>query len=337
MKKFIKTIYSIILSSLISFIVFTYFLSLMLGFNFFFFNDEGIAIINQRIDKLVLDFFILFSFIIPINLNKGVFFFIMQMIFIVCFIEAWKQKENFIKTLKNGFNGIANTPFKNYLYAMPLIACMLLTLIMLVHNIQEAHGIPTGSIVIQNQFEALIDLAYSSIREEIAFRITPIGTFLIFYFVFKKSDKIPFGTFQKIKLLTLTFLNPQKAKSMVGMEEKISSIEWICIIFTSIVFGIAHFISGIGWEIGKISSATLAGIVLGIVYVIYGAYASILIHWFFNYYLIVYEIAANLYPEPFSFLIYLINLMNIILGIIGWTSLALYRIYKFIKSRLFSI
>ncbi|MEM3653284.1 MAG: CPBP family intramembrane glutamic endopeptidase [Candidatus Bathyarchaeia archaeon] len=313
MKKFAKLVYSILLSSLISF------------------NKEGLAIVSQRMNELVLDFFILFSFTIPINLSKGTLFFIIQAIFIVCFIVAWKEKEDFTKTLKNGFFGSMNTLFKNYLYAMPLIACMLLTLITLLHSIQETHGIPTGSIVIQNQFEALLDLAYSSIREEISFRITPIGTLLALYFIFEKSDRFPKKSFQKLKLLTLTFLNPLKAKSKLGIFERITSIEWFSIIFTSIIFGIAHFISGVGWEIGKVSSATIAGIALGIVYVIYGAYASILIHWFFNYYLTVYEIAIDLYPGSFKFLIDLINSISMILGVIGWANLAFCKLYRFLK------
>jgi hypothetical protein len=337
MKEFTKLIYSTLLSSLISFIVFTYFFSLMLGFNFFIFNNEGLAVINQRINGIVLDFFILFSFMIPINLSKGTLFFLLQTIFIICFIAAWKEKENFVKTLRNGFFGSIDTLFKNYLYAMPLITCMLLTLITLVHSIQEAHGIPTGSIVIQNQFEALLDLAYSSIREEIGFRITPIGTLLALHFVFKESNKIPRKNIQKLKLLTLTFLNPSKAKSRLGIFERITLMEWIVIIFTSVIFGIAHFVSGVGWEIGKVSSATIAGIALGIVYIVYGAHASILIHWFFNYYLTVYEMAINLYPGSFNLLIDLINSINIILGVIGWINLAFYKTYKFFKIKSFRI
>ncbi|MEM2896561.1 MAG: CPBP family intramembrane glutamic endopeptidase [Candidatus Bathyarchaeia archaeon] len=250
---------------------------------------------------------------------------------------AWRERENFTKTLKHGFSGLMNTLFKNYLYAMPLIACMLLTSITLLHSLQEAHGIPTGSIAIQNQFEALLDLAYSSIREEIGFRITPIGTPLILYLVFKKSNRIPEGNFQKLKLFASALLNPQKAKSMVGIPERVTSMEWVLIIFTSIVFGIAHFISGVGWEIGKTSSATVAGMALGIVYVIYGAHASILVHWFFNYYLTVYEMAIDLYPQSFNLLIHSINSINVILGVIGWINLASYKVYKFFKIKPFHI
>lgn len=42
--------------------------------------------------------------------------------------------------------------------------------------------------------------------------------------------------------------------------------------------------SGAGWGPGKAIPAGLTGLALGIVYLWYGAYADILLHWFFDFY-----------------------------------------------------
>src|SRR5205807_10535333 len=43
-------------------------------------------------------------------------------------------------------------------------------------------------------------------------------------------------------------------------------------------------LSGAGWGPGKAILAGLTGLALGIVYLWYGAYANILLHWFFDFY-----------------------------------------------------
>src|SRR5437899_12663364 len=53
---------------------------------------------------------------------------------------------------------------------------------------------------------------------------------------------------------------------------------------SSAVFGYAHITSSSTWEIGKVTTAAIAGFVMGLAFLIYGAYATILVHWFFNYY-----------------------------------------------------
>ena len=74
----------------------------------------------------------------------------------------------------------------------------------------------------------------------------------------------------------------------------IGRLEFFTIIGSSLVFGLTHFLSGAGWEIGKISTAMVSGLALGLVYLRYGAYAPILLHWFFNYYFGAFDLASQL-------------------------------------------
>jgi len=98
---------------------------------------------------------------------------------------------------------------------------------------------------------------------------------------------------------------------------------------------LAHYLTGGGWEIGKITSASVVGLAMGLTYLLYGVQAPILLHWFFNYYLwffdpselgglqFVSKLNPNL-PPVFA----LTELIIIILGILGWLAVIILGFYK---------
>jgi hypothetical protein len=94
------------------------------------------------------------------------------------------------------------------------------------------------------------------------------------------------------------------------------------------VFGLAHFLSGGGWEIGKVTTAFLAGFVFAIVYVAYGAYAPILLHWFFNYHFEVLDRAVTVYGGIFNGIS---NLTELISLIAGGTTLVVFLLFSAYK------
>ena len=65
---------------------------------------------------------------------------------------------------------------------------------------------------------------------------------------------------------------------------------------------------------GKITTAFLAGLVFGIMYVSYGAYASILLHWFFNYYFTIIDLADSTYGGFFHTFSNLVEFANLTAG-----------------------
>jgi hypothetical protein len=56
------------------------------------------------------------------------------------------------------------------------------------------------------------------------------------------------------------------------------------------------------------------GLFLGIMFVAYGAYASILIHWFFNYYFTVLEMAGSTYGGVFPSMYNVVEATNLVAG-----------------------
>jgi len=218
---------------------------------------------------------------------------------------------------------------------------MMLIAVIAIHSFQEAHGVPTGDIPLpQNRFEALFELSYAALIEEIGFRVTPIGAFLIIYLFWvgrKKAVTLSWG--QHLKLFLTAPLYPEKAKKMVGagtvgdfgVRGGISLGEWVMVLFTSIIFGLAHYLFGGGWDIGKITSASVVGLAMGLTYLFYGVQAPILLHWFFNYYNYAYYFASELYVSVFITFI-LIESVTIILGILGWLAVMILGLYKMFRA-----
>jgi len=168
------------------------------------------------------------------------------------------------------------------------------------------------------------------VLEEISFRISTIGIFLVVYLLLVGGKKLAtLSAGQALKVVFWIPLYPDKAKKLLGVKtvsefgiKGISRGEWTMIIITSLAFGLVHYI--FGWGPGKITTATLDGLVFGLTYLFYGVQAPILLHWFFNYYWYGFFLALDLYPNSFLFIliIFLTEFVTLILGVLGWSIFA---------------
>ncbi len=304
------------------FLILTYLFSLPIGLYLLLFTNDGISISELTLDSIPTSLFIFFNFMIPISINKGILFSALITIYAVCFIMAWF----FYIKLHSLMKDIISIPMKkilnNFLLSMPLFSSALLLIVVAVQSIQEFYGVETGSISFQNQFEGLFLLSYSPILEELSYRITPIGLILLILILvkfFRKENPI------SLSICALCFIYPDKAKEKANLEtihdkgfkKGISYPEWIMLFLTSIFFGINHYLPGGSWGIGKITSATLAGLVFALSYLYFGVHAPILLHWSFNYYMYAYQVLAENYDTVFTFLVDLNQFIIIILGSFG--------------------
>lgn len=303
----------------------TYVLALPLGFLLFFFTPGGKALSESPI-RLPVELFVVMNFHFPVTLSLGVVFTIILAIYLTCFMVAWKTRESFLQVVRNILKRPLSQAFNNSLFATPVMASMLLLVVVLVQSFQEAQGLPTGSLKFSDQFKALFALSYSPLSEELSFRLTPIGAFAIVYVLWKSNPRMASrGARQWLKLSVIAFLFPDKAKEIAGLKSVkdagahgISRLEWLIIVGTSAVFGLAHYASGAGWGPGKVTSAFVAGLVLGITYLVYGAQVPILIHWFFNYYFTVYNMASEAFAGSFKQIPLIVESLGVSLGIVAW-------------------
>ncbi len=311
-----------------------YLIALILEPFLFYFTPEGLNTSLLPLKALPIWFLNVKTYI-PIEIEFGTIFLGLWIIFLLCFIIAFKIPKNFFKIIKEGVTKPTRKLFKSSLFALPLINSMTLLVVFLMHSIQEAGGIPTGTPPTDsNPFIEFVTLSYAVISEELGFRIIPIGIFLFLYYLTTKNKIIDFSLIQKVKLFFISILIPDKAKkvvgknpvSEVGIGKGISLAEWGILIFTSILFGLTHYNPGVTWEIGKVTSAGFTGLVLGLSYLIYGFHASIIIHWFFNSYTDTFQLISEIYPKTIPFTNSVI-ILNLILGILGWL-VVLILVYK---------
>ncbi len=320
--------------------VFFYLLAIFLGPVMFYFTLQGINVSVRNLTYLPVWFFTIVGFNIPVNLNYGIVFLFLWSILIVSFVVAWKQRENFHKIIRESVKKSVKNFFSSSLFAMPIITSMTLIAVIAIQSFQEVGGIPTGTPPLQGEpFLDFFELSYAAVAEEIGFRIVPIGTFVVAYLFWTGKKVRTFSFKQKLRLLLVAPFFPDGAKKMVevktvdeyGVLGGISLGEWGIVLFTSIIFGLAHIIPGGSWEIGKITSAAVTGLVLGLSYLVYGFQASIIIHWFFNAYTDTFFLLSEIYPilTPFA---NAVVIFTFVLGILAWAAMAILGYSKLIRA-----
>ena len=285
----------------------SYIISMTIGPILFFSTTDGLTVAARQIHQLPIEVFMVITIPVPLGVNLGVLFAGIWALFAACFIFAWLSRGGFVNAVRDVLTKSVSVAKTNFLFIMPLIASGLLYATVLIEEFQTTQGVQTGSLNFPpstSPYLILLDLAFAPLQEEFAFRITsvgiPLGIALLFLY---RSDPKLAGPINKIKLLVLAMLSPDRAKLKLGYRNVstdgfwhgISPLEWALILITGFAFGSAHLLFGGGWEIGKVTTAFLAGVVFGVVYVAYGAYAPILLHWFFNYYFTVLDMGASTY------------------------------------------
>ncbi len=326
----IANVFKALMIAFVLVLVASYFLAMLLGLELFFFTLEGRAL-NIRVYPLPILLFMLFQVETPSVLNLGLIFLFVWSVYILCFLVAWIWRESFHKVIGNAFLRPVSQLLRSFLFALPIIASMSFLAVIGIHYFQEsALGVPTGEPVLpENPFETFFLLAYSPLIEEVGFRLSPIGLFFIFYVFWGAGKKVvaKLSSRQVLKLFLVAPIYPEEAKRMVGLKNVdadgfrgISIAEWIIVLATSLFFGLAHLLSGIGWDVGKVTSTFMVGLIFGLAYLAYGFQAPILLHWYFNYYFYSYELASDLYPSTFSIEV-LISFLTIIVGMLGLLAL----------------
>jgi hypothetical protein len=219
-------------------------------------------------------------------------------IFAVCFLKAATSNGGFISGLRVLTSGITPRTLPNWLTVMPLLASAILLIDLLLTLLQSSAGVPTGMLPTTDPTQLIPLLAFAPIAEEIGFRISVIGLVVGILVAVSLGRSIAGGIRMPISHQLITFfsafLSPGNAKERIGLPsirthgfKGISIVEWIFVILTSVIFGAYHVFGG-GWGPGKFLTAALSGFALALVYLAYGAFADILLHWFFDMYLTVF-------------------------------------------------
>jgi membrane protease YdiL (CAAX protease family) len=327
--KILRFLLVVPLTIFVLFLVSSYFFSMPLGAVLFFFTHEGAAFSTRYLIALPIELFMAVYLYVPVTINVGLAFLLLLGVYAACFASAWISRESFHNIVKKGSSRPFTKLFNNNLFVMPIIASMLDVAVIAISFFQESVGIPTGPPA---EWESPIETFFIGgtllpLVEEIGFRISTIGVFLIVYLFLMGRKSVAFWSAgHALKVAFLIPLYPDKAKKSLRLKtvsefgiKGVSIAEWIMVVITSLVFGWVHV--GHPWGPGKFTTATLAGLAFGLAYLFYGIQAPILLHWSSNYYWMSYGLALDFYP--FALPMYLIIfLVTIIVGMLGWSIFA---------------
>jgi len=267
-----------------------YALSFPMGIAAFFLTEGGRAAGGRALRAIPIELFGAFDLRIPLGAKVWAVFLGLLALYAICFAAAWFRSD----PLGSGLIGSEEPKFP---LLMPFIAGALFLSAIAIHGLQESQGIPTGSLRAEDEFIELFSLTYSPLMEELSYRISPFGAYFALRLLLaaRRRGLGPMASY--LGSLARAFFDPPGAKRAMGLPRGISTPEWALLAMTSAWFGLGHYLSGSGWGPGKITSAAVVGLGLGLAHLKYGAPAPILIHWFFNYHMKACGMAARFWHQ----------------------------------------
>ncbi len=311
-------------------VVFTYVLAMALTIVLLTSTSIGQDLASNQ-GRLVLGAFFI-PIYTPIQVNLLASFLGLFGIFVLCFVVAARYNGGFVLSLRHFINPAPQErKLPNWLAVMPLASSALLSFVLAITIIQGTVGVPTGSLPPLEPYQLFYTLAYAPPLEEAMFRISALGLLVTLRVIWsnpvaRTTDQTGLGPRKHslARIISLGFLAPESAKREAGLPtftdagwHAIHWTEWLILVGTSVGFGLAHVFSGAGWEAGKVLPAAVSGFALGISYLLYGAYANILLHWFFNVYFEAYTLSSTMLGGAFVVLEGLIGLLAFVAGGVG--------------------
>src|SRR3989441_2595513 len=225
----------------------------------------------SRINNLGL-FVGIYTVSVPVTTSIGSLFAILTAIYAGLLAFAGFQHRNALSAIRSALAQGSSEFFGNPLLAT-VIALGALTLGIGLPQISQASPeIKTGSIS-GDPLLLFLSITLAPLREELGFRVALVG-FLALVLGFRHSAKTALKALWRPSAILTG--EPGDLPNKVGLS--------IMVVISSILFGAAHYLSGAGWDVGKVSEAAAAGVVLGYLYVRYGFHAAVLLHWGVNYF-----------------------------------------------------
>ncbi len=219
---------------------------------------------------------------VPVTPSFGALFIALTAVYCVMLAIAAYQSGGFGRAIVDSARDGPQALLRNPLSATIVILGATLFATVILQDLQTAVGVGTGGLS-GDSFLLFMDLQLSPLIEEIGYRFFLIGVPLAVLLLVTRP---------KAGKVLRTLWRPSAAwdndpaidpESMHFNRITLRNFTYFLIAFSSILFGLAHYLSGAGWEVGKISEAALDGVALAYLYVRYGLHASIIFHWAVDY------------------------------------------------------
>lgn len=253
-----------------------------------------------------------FLFGLPIGLIRGITlgdaFGALWVLYLVLFVIAINGPLSNVTEMMRKTKNPVRSISRNQAVSIVVAFTSVYLLSIVIELVQQRYGVGSGSLSETNPLVAFVTVSLAPLTEEIGFRVSTVG-FFAFAVVSSRA-----GPLVGIKALWY----PQKYLPVTkGGRRNLRTLYLIAVV-SGLFFGFAHLLYGGGWEIGKVSTASLAGITLGVMYIKFGIPAAILLHWSFNYFR-----SAFFYFGDISSGFSLTDVVDIVILITGVTSVLL--------------
>jgi FlaG/FlaF family flagellin (archaellin) len=225
---------------------------------------------------------------VPLNFNLGQLFIVLWTIYLILFAVALNGPLRSIwSAMKSSYTRGMFALFDNSMLATLIVFPVVTWVTVALSLLEQAGGIPTGSLPPADPLVQFVSLSIAPLREELGFRVIPIG--VVALLILFSSGKIRDG------LLALWHPSRylKKNDSPENYKRHLRSI-YVAIVLSAVLFGLAHVLLGAGWGPGKILSAAVAGAGLAGLYYVYGLPAAILLHWSIDYFLSTFDLNPSL-------------------------------------------
>jgi len=240
---------------------------------------------------------------VPLVGNFGGVFVVLSAVYLGFLLLAARQGSGLLKSLRASVSDGYGALFTNPLTATLVVLGATSFVTVLVDSFQTSAGVSTGSLT-GDPFLLLINFFLAPLTEETTFRMLMIGLPVLVLSLVMFRDFSPFKAAKALwrpssvwdvdedveteAVIVRSFnetgpsLFPDGSSDSLKVRA-IKPVVYVFLFLSSLIFGYAHYASGIGWGPGKVSEAALAGVAFGYLYVKYGLLTDVIMHWSINY------------------------------------------------------
>lgn len=259
----------------------------------------GVDLVYPHMDGRIA-LFVITPFIVNLVVLSGGPFFIYYVLLMLAIVAS------FIWMLKQSLGPLGDEmrvryPAKGHspLYVIATIFMAVLSFNIIYYLFVQGSGVsPTSpSFATRELWQIIYGFAEASVWEEVVSRILLIGLPLLLVDALLRSNN-PERKMRKLHQYVL------------GGGFTIGRKEAFFLVFSAIMFGMAHVFS---WDLFKIFPAAVAGLAFGYLFLKIGVYASILLHFAFDFL----SVPLEVFPEslPLTFVLGLTLIVWVVLGI----------------------
>ncbi len=293
---------------------------LLLQLLLFYITPRNIVSENLALRRLQLTLFFLK---ITVSLETVVFGVLLciWLVYVGCFAIAWLGPKRQLLDAFWGSRKENRLPIENTLFVAVLLSSMVHFTSWSIWLVQQLAGIPIGAIPFENQFAALINLSSVPIIEELFFRLFLVGVPAMIHLVWSRRQILQMPVSKIVSLLCYTIVFPGATRRELELRV-IGRLDYLTVLGSALLFGVAHISFGAGWKIGMVSISFVAGVIYALAYIEYGFHIPVLLHWFFNSYWICLSMINQLATIPGVELLYvLLFLTYLVVGLFSWVLL----------------